>query len=112
MLKITNTLGTQMRRLALKHHFKTNLDFSWPREERLSGTSADNHQRHVTQAPSFHSLAKSHRVCMLFASHIGYLLSRSTVLTANQPLTSVFTLSHQGLGHRALVLVFTRSLYS
>lgn len=108
----THTLGTQMRHHALKHHFKSNLDFSWPKEERLSGTSIGSHQKHVTQAPSFHSLAKSHRVYILFASHLGYLLTRSTVLTANQPLTSVFTLSHQKLGHRALVLVFTRSLYS
>lgn len=49
---------------------------------------------------------------MLFASHVVYLLSRSTVLTASQSLTSVFTLSHQGLGHRVLVLVFRRSLSS
>lgn len=92
VLKILYTLETQMRHHALKHHFKSNLDFSWPKEERLSGISIGSHQRHVTQAPSFHSLAKSHRVDMLFASHIGYLLTRSTVLTANQPLISLWLL--------------------
>ena len=55
----THTLGTQMRHHALKHHFKSNLDFSWPKEARDSGTLLSLSCQ-ITQ--SLHPLCKPSRI--------------------------------------------------